>query len=197
MYEREDMNDMIAMGATTMDRTQELSKDMDTICPICGKRGAKRTDSLDDRGLFKYGCKSCGSVYSLSQLYRIKSNKLKRMKELSNNGVLSKFIPIVLKMEDNELSEEQKTFLQNLKLTEIDKTETLSKEQKEFIYKWGVMLNVPVEYLAPYVPCSYYACQKELDKYKKDINKVKIATKPEISNRDREFDRIFLNKFIS
>ena len=100
-------------------------------------------------------------------------------------------------MKNSELSEEQKTFLQNLKLTEIDKTETLSKEQKEFIYKWGVVLNIPVEYLAPYVPCSYYACQKELDKYKKEVDKIRNIAKPQVSNRDREFDKIFLNKFIS
>ena len=174
-----------------------LSEHMDTICPICGKTGAKRVSLQESTVPFSYRCDSCGNVYSLSQLYKVKSNKLKRMKELSKNGVLGRFIPIILRMKTSELSEEQKTFLQNLKLTEIDKTETLSKEQKEFIYKWGVVLNIPVEYLAPYVPCSYCACQKELDKYKKEVDKIRNIAKPQVSNRDREFDKIFLNKFIS
>lgn len=47
--------------------------------------------------------------------------------------------------------------------------ETLSRNQKELIIKYGHFLKVPIGYLAPYIPCSEYACRKFLCKYRKKL----------------------------
>lgn len=43
--------------------------------------------------------------------------------------------------------------------------ETITKEQKETIIKFGIFCNVPINYLAEYVPCSEYMCKKVIDEY--------------------------------
>ena len=43
--------------------------------------------------------------------------------------------------------------------------ETITKEQKETIIKFGIFCSVPINYLAEYVPCSEYMCKKVIEEY--------------------------------
>lgn len=44
--------------------------------------------------------------------------------------------------------------------------EQITTQQEKMIVQYGIMLKVPVEYLAEYVPCSYNMCNKILDKWR-------------------------------
>ena len=47
--------------------------------------------------------------------------------------------------------------------------ETVTKEQKEMIIKFGVHLNVPLDYLAEYIPCSEHKCVEVMEAYRKKL----------------------------
>ena len=70
------------------------------------------------------------------------------------------------------------------------KTETISETQKRLIIQYGVLLNTPVEYVAPYVPCSENMFYKITNFYK---NKNFILPHIKLSVED---DDTVLNGFI-
>lgn len=86
----------------------------------------------------------------------------------------------------------------DVKLSEIKtsletlyRKETISPEQEETIVKFGVGCRVPVEYLAPYVPCSQRKCKAILKNY--------VIPEPKehvVSEHERAFDKIWLDKFL-
>lgn len=46
------------------------------------------------------------------------------------------------------------------------KFESITEEQKNLIIKFGVGASVPVDYIAPYIPCSTHMCDSILSQYK-------------------------------
>ena len=62
--------------------------------------------------------------------------------------------------------------LQEILKKEYDK-ESISQEQKEMIIKYGIYLNVPIDYMAEYVHCSENKCKEVLEEYKRK-QKVKL-----------------------
>ena len=61
-----------------------------------------------------------------------------------------------------------KSYLENTLKTEYAK-ESISQEQKNLIIKFGVYLDVPVDYMAEYIPCSEHKCIEVMQKYKKEM----------------------------
>jgi len=47
--------------------------------------------------------------------------------------------------------------------------EVLTETQKKMIFKYGVLLNIPVDYVAEYIPCSEYTCNKYIQEEKKRL----------------------------
>lgn len=71
------------------------------------------------------------------------------------------------------------------------KKEKLSPQQKDLIIKFGVNCAVPIDYLAPYVPCSQRLCKQILHKYE-----ITQRKKPVLTEQEKAFDRLELDKFI-
>ena len=46
------------------------------------------------------------------------------------------------------------------------KKEVITPQQKQDIVKYGVMLNVPVDYMAEYIPCSEFMCEQVIAEYR-------------------------------
>lgn len=69
--------------------------------------------------------------------------------------------------------------------------ESLTEEQKSNIIKFGVGASVPVEYIAPYIPCSVKKCQEILSKFT-----VKPRKKYERTEQEKHQDWYDLDKYI-
>ena len=76
-------------------------------------------------------------------------------------------------------------------LQTLYKNEKLTPEQEDTIVKFGVGCRVPVEYLAPYVPCSQRLCRNILKNYT-----IPAPKKHEVSEHEKAFDKIWLDKFL-
>lgn len=70
-------------------------------------------------------------------------------------------------------------------------TEKLSQEQKNLIYRYGVLLNSPLKYITPHVRCSVDKCREFISKFDKVIPK---KVKP--TETERKQDWAELDKFI-
>lgn len=55
-------------------------------------------------------------------------------------------------------------------MTEEYAKEHITHDQKMMIIKFGVLCNVPINYLAEYIPCSEHMCKKVIDDYYKCLN---------------------------
>ena len=69
--------------------------------------------------------------------------------------------------------------------------ENITTEQKANIVKFGIGAAVPVEYVAPYIPCSIKKCQEILSKYT-----VKPRKKYERTEQEKHQDWYDLDKYI-
>jgi transposase-like protein len=69
--------------------------------------------------------------------------------------------------------------------------EDITERQKTDIIKFGIGAAVPVEYIAPYIPCSIKKCQKILSKYT-----IRKRQKYERTETDKHQDWYELDKFI-
>lgn len=69
--------------------------------------------------------------------------------------------------------------------------EQINSVQQQTIVKFGVKCGVPVEYIAPYIPCSIKLCSKILSQYK-----IPTFVKKEIDIKERNFDRVWLDSFV-
>lgn len=96
-----------------------------------------------------------------------KANKLKlklqkeRLKNIEYDILHGKSLEKISKFYDMSMK------VLNKKAEKLYLTETIDKKQEQLIVKYGVMLNVPVDYLAEYVPCSENMCNKIISKYRK------------------------------
>ena len=75
-------------------------------------------------------------------------------------------------------------------VTPLYKKETLTPKQINTIIHFGVGAAVPVEYLAPYIPCSIKMCKKILSKYNIMDKKDYV-----VSEQEKNFDKIWLDRF--
>ena len=77
------------------------------------------------------------------------------------------------------------------KANEYYKTEFISEHQKRLIIQYGMIMKTPVEYVAPYIPCSenmFYKVLKEYKDMKFDFSNVKL--------QDNHNDDTIMNGFI-
>ena len=82
-------------------------------------------------------------------------------RKLACKEVMSGFPEIKIAEKYNISLEE----LQEL-LKPLYKKETITESQKQMIIKYGIMLKVPVEYMAEYIPCSERMCNKIMEQNK-------------------------------
>lgn len=58
--------------------------------------------------------------------------------------------------------------------------ESITEQQEKMIVQYGIMLKVPIDYLAEYVPCSYAMCDRILNKWKNKEIKVRANAKEKV-----------------
>lgn len=151
-------------------------------CPNCANDKAKKAGFSNYNEQY-YKCTNCGHKFLLHGKYRQLNNQQKIfiIKETIKGKTINS---IAQKLKCNEKT------VRNV-LSKYYKQEKLTVEQEQLIIKYGVQLAVPVEYLAPYVPCTPKKCKEILSKY--NINNVRPIKRTE---KEKVLDILELNKFI-
>lgn len=132
----------------------------DIKCPVCGSQHLRKT-GLQEGKKQRYYCKDCGKYFINDYVKALRTKETKEeainllLKGTSVKDIIDKY-----KYSSKHIKDFMKPFYNAEKLT---------KEQKQLIIKYGHFLKVPVDYLAPYVHCSEYACKKLLNKYRKKL----------------------------
>ena len=125
-------------------------------CPNCGTYNLKKAGFSN--GHRRYVCKECHRGFretTLSKAYPLENKE--------------KVIELILKGKSpKKVAKEYSYNLDYVRhlLLPYYKKESISEEQKAMIIKYGVMLKVPVDYLAEYVPCSERKCKEVIKEYK-------------------------------
>ena len=133
-------------------------------CPHCNSSKVVRDGKLEDGGQ-RYLCRNCKKGFSdktfLEKIpYKPKKTSLKRKKEILVKIFSGKSVSQVAK--ETECSEVTVRAI----VAPFYEKEVLTVEQKRLIIAYGYYFNVPIEYIAEYVPCSLRMCKKVLDNFK-------------------------------
>lgn len=175
----------------------EINKDIK--CPECNSINIKKQGSL--RGKKRFVCKDCGRIFldiGNNKRY-LKINKQKAIQEvldgksimevskkfeytfdhlrkITKKGRTQKAIQEIL----NGTSEKKASKNWNLdihilrkELEKVYEQEVISNEQIKEIIKYGIFLNVPVDYMAEYIHCSEHKCKDIIKKFK-EKNGIKL-----------------------
>lgn len=134
---------------------REVNKEIQ--CPDCGTYDISKSGS--SKGRKRYKCNECGRVFSYG-------DNVKRVhKTNSQQEAMEK---ILKGKSRKKVAEEYGYTVDYLnKLVKTDEyKESLTQEQINTIIRFGVFCNVPVDYLAEYIPCSEIKCLEVIREYK-------------------------------
>ena len=125
-------------------------------CPRCGSLKIRKSGISKD-GRQKYTCKECGKSFMSNYLAKRKPLGLKQeaIKRVLNGESIKKV---------SESTGYSKRYIREF-MEPYFESETINREQKELITKFGGHCNVPVGYLAEYVKCSEKMCKKIIKEY--------------------------------
>lgn len=141
---------------------KDINKDIH--CPVCNSLALKKGGT--SKGRPKFTCCDCGKHFVL--------NPEKDVKDITTKKII---INKVLKGADlHKVAEEYKYNYDHLRkiMRPYYSAERITNEQANLIVKFGVHLNVPMDYLAEYVKCSRRMCKNIMDKYKKRIKSANL-----------------------
>ena len=125
-------------------------------CPNCGHMRARKAGK--SYGKQYYQCLKCGHKHlDGGKFTQVNYKDIEELRELCIKGLSAKSIA-------NKMGRSEKTISKYIR-----KYETITEEQKKLIIKFGVHCNVPMDYLAPYVPCSSTTCLRIMNQYKKKV----------------------------
>ena len=129
----------------------------DSHCPSCGSHNLKRSGISKNRQ--RYTCKDCGRAFVENPEVIVHDKNIEE--EVINLILLghnpSKIVKIYHYSEDR---------LRRV-MAPWYATERITKEQAADIIKYGIHLNVPVDYMAEYIKCSEKKCKEVIKNYKK------------------------------
>ena len=151
-------------------------------CPRCGYVGAKKAGKSGSKKQY-YICLKCNHKYLENPTYRQTTQK-------------ERFLIIKLYLQGKNYSEISKILNRNERtirsiVDKYYKRETLTKDQLDTIYKYGVLLNIPPEFVAPYIPCTMRRCKRILAQYEK-----RKIIRPQLTQKEKEQDWATLDQFI-
>lgn len=186
-------------------------------CPRCGHDWAKKAGKTN--GKQYYICLSCNHKYLENrQVHHLTLQENELIKSMFQQGITIKEIAEqigtterTIRNKFNEyrkiaaikdifkgISEQQVCKKHRITLNKIQdmlkdlyKKEKLSDASKGLIYKFGVQLAVPADFIAPYIPCSIHACEKYLSNYT-----IVEPVKKELTPQEKAFDRLELERLI-
>ena len=136
------------------------------VCIRCGSAHVVRDGKLLD-GSQKYYCVDCNLHFS-NKTELIKSNKEEVLKLIFSGLSISQVVEKTNLSPDRVRKIAKPFYERELNL--------LTKEKKKLIIQYGYYLQVPIDYIAEYVPCSRRACELVLANYKKKVEENKCAT---------------------
>ena len=127
-------------------------------CPECSSTNIKRSGH-NKFSVQRYRCNSCGRMF-IEEPQAIVHSKEKEQEAVREvlNGVSVKKVAVKYKYSLERLKKIMQKWY---------KTETITKQQKKDIIKYGYFLKVPIDYMAEYVKCSEKKCREVLTAYKK------------------------------
>lgn len=126
-------------------------------CPFCNSKNIRKTGmAKGDRQ--KYLCKDCKKYFMTE--YKVKPKK---------EGLKEEIISCIMHGGNIRKVGEKYGFSERY-IREFLKPyyskETITKEQRNLIIKFGYYCSVPVDYMAEYIKCSEKMCRKVLKEYK-------------------------------
>ena len=139
-------------------------------CPSCNSYDIRLAGKREGRK--KFSCKSCGRIF-------IEGSTINRH---SKKEILNIVSSIFNGSSFEEVSKKYNSSIKNIKeiMKRYYSKEHITTKKRNLIEYYGYLLKVPVEYLAPYVHCSYKACEdilKECEEGKCDIQNQKYFYK--------------------
>ena len=135
----------------------------DIKCPSCESKDLRLAGQRNGRR--KFSCKTCGRTF-------IESSSIKRH---SKKEILQIVISVFQGNSIDQVAQHFKTTKKNINciMKRYYDKEIITPEKKKLILNYGGILKVPIDYLAPYIHCSYKACEDIIKEYKEkcDIKK--------------------------
>lgn len=169
--------------------TQQKFVIQEKQCPVCGYVGAKRAGRTGGKRQY-YQCLNCNHKYLENGHHR--HSTLKEKEQIVS--LCLKGLPLIkiAKM----IGKNERTVSTIIKMNKPE--EKLNKEQYDLIYKYGVVMKIQPEYVAPYIPCSLKKCKEVIQELSnKNLNKIKLVkANYQVSEKDRKFDWMELDKFV-
>ena len=148
-------------------------------CPSCKSKDLRLAGSRDGRR--RFSCKTCGRIF-------IEGSTVKRH---SKKEILKIVLSIFDGKSFKEVAQQFNTSVRNVKgiMKNYYCKEHVSLEKKRLIEYYGGILKIPIEYVAPYVHCSYKACNDILEEseIKCVIQRQKLLHQKKVKKYLKEF----------
>lgn len=149
-------------------------------CPSCNSNDLRLAGQRDGRR--KFSCKSCGRQFIEGSSIRRHSKKeiLDIVSSIFNGDSFEK------------VAKKYNSSIRNVKeiMKKYYDKEHVTTKKRNLIECFGYLLKVPIDYLAPYVHCSYKACEdilKECEEGKCDTKNQKIFLQKKVEKCLKEF----------
>lgn len=128
----------------------------DVTCPVCNSLNVRKAGISKD-GRQKFVCKDCHKGFMHDYKLKPKPTGLKQevIKRILNGENLRK-VSVSTGYSERYIREFMEPYYAY---------ETITKEQKNLITKFGCHCNVPINYLAQYIKCSERMCKKIIKQY--------------------------------
>lgn len=158
------------------DTFKDINKDIK--CPSCNSNDLRLAGQRDGRR--KFSCKSCGRQF-------IEGSNIRRH---SKSEVLKIVLEIFNGRSFEEVAKKYNSSVRNIKgiMKKYYHKEQISQNKRNLIEYYGGLMKVPIEYVAPYVHCSYKACEDILKECegKCDNRNLKVLLRKKIKKYLRE-----------
>ena len=130
-------------------------------CPSCESKNIKKA-GIAAGNRQKYLCNDCGKSFMTE--YKVKPKK---------EGLREEVIYLVMHGKNVAKMGKKYGFSERYMREFLEPyyaKETITKEQKALIIKFGYHCKVPIDYLAEYVPCSEKMCRRVLKEYREKLS---------------------------
>lgn len=156
---------------------KEINKDI--VCPSCGSDNLRLSGKRDNRK--KFSCKSCGRTF-------IEGSNIRRH---SKKEIIEIILDIFNGKSFEEVAKKHNSSVRNIKgiMKRYYNEEHVSSKKQSLIKYYGYIMKVPIDYLAPYIHCSYKACEdilKECEEKRCDIQNQKILLQKKVEKYLKE-----------
>lgn len=144
-------------------RTYFSEINTEVSCPSCNSKNIRKAGIAKGHRQ-KYICKDCNKGFMTDYVVEPKKKELKeKVISLIMNGSNVRKISKEYGFSERYMREFLEPYYSK---------ETITKEQRDLITRFGYHCRVPVDYMAEYVKCSEKMCRKVLKKYKEEVLKL-------------------------